>query len=226
VLFEAGVRARLAPAGDPRVVPGSPSAGCAVAAYVAMLCVMTAVDESLEETMRLRRRRRARWRAAAVAGVVLALLVLAYVAADHGLGGGGGRNGSFATGVRGTVWREPLAPAGAGGSPMAAAPNSSAAMPDPSAAADSPGTPIAALVQIRDTYGNALGAVTSDDDGAFEAELPPGTYVLIAVSPIDTALPVSEPVTVVVREGEVTTARLTLPAASGPALAISPEPLP
>lgn len=184
-----------------------------------MLCLVTTVDDSLEETLRRRRRRRAVWRAAAAAGVVIALLVLAYVAADHGLGGGD-RGGSFATGVRGTVWREPLAPPGAGGSPVTAAIDPSAA------AAIAAGTPIAALVQIRDSDGNALGAVTSDNDGAFEAELPPGTYVLIAVSPIDTALPVSEPVTVVVREGRVTTARLTLPASRGPALAVSPEPLP
>jgi hypothetical protein len=184
-----------------------------------MLRVMATVDDSLADTLRRRRRRRAWWRGGAVTGVVVVLLVFAYVAADHGLGGGG-RGGQFATGVRGTVWREPLATVGAGESPAPAA-------PDPSVvAADSSGTPIAALVQISDSDGNALGAVTSDGDGAFEAELPPGTYVLVAVSPIDTALPVSEPVTVVVREGEVATAHLTLPAASGPALAVSPEPLP
>jgi hypothetical protein len=165
---------------------------------------MTDDDSSVSHNLRQRRRRRAWRRAAGAAAAIVLLVIVAYAAADHGVGGA--QQAPFETGVRGTVMKEPLAAVGQ--------------RPKPA------GSPILALIQIRDTRGNAKGAMTSDADGEFGAELPPGTYILIAVSPIDTAMPVSRPVRVVVREGEITWAHLTLPSFGGPDLAASLPPSP
>jgi len=164
--------------------------------------MMNGVERRVAE---LRRERRLRWaRGLVVAAVVLAGLTAgAYAAALYGVDR---QEVGPRSGVRGTVVRVPLESIRSG---------------DVSA-----GEPVAALVRIADPDGDPYGRTTSDGSGRFQADLLPGRYLLSAMSPVDTALPVSESLEVTVHPGEYTTIWLTLPAAPGSKLVRSPEPMP
>ena len=154
-----------------------------------------------------RRHRRALRRKLAVAIVVVAaLLAGAYAAAFNGVNG---EETIHDSGVRGMVVRVPLDQvAGAG------------------AAAPADGEPIAAVIRIENSRGRRIGTVTSDYSGRFKADLPPGDYLLSAMTPVDTALPVSRPFGITVRAHHYTEVRLVLPGTVGPTMGGSPGALP
>jgi hypothetical protein len=154
-----------------------------------------------------RRRRRSLHRKLGLGAVVVAvLLAIAYAAAFHGVKG---ESATHDSGVRGTVVRVPLDRANGSGAP---------------AAAD--GEPAAAVVMIENSHGRRLSTVTSDYSGRFTADLPPGEYLISAMTPVDTALPVSQPFGIVVRAHHYTEVRLVLPATVGPEMGGSPGALP
>ena len=106
---------------------------------------------------------------------------------------------------------------------MAAAPAAGAGA---GAAAPADGEPIAAVIRIENSRGRRIGTVTSDYSGRFKADLPPGDYLLSAMTPVDTALPVSRPFGITVRAHHYTEVRLELPATVGSAMGDSPGALP
>jgi hypothetical protein len=150
-----------------------------------------------------RRRRSFRRRIAAAAVVVVALLAAAYAAAFNGMDTGGETHDS---GIRGTVVRVPLFQAAG-----------------PGAAAPVDGEPTAAVIRIENAQGRRIATVTSDDSGRFTADLPPGDYLVSAMSPVETALPVSLPFGISVRDHHYTEVRLVLPAATGASTTGSPQ---
>ena len=154
-----------------------------------------------------RRHRRAFRRKVAVAvAVVAALLAGAYAAAFNGVNA---EERTHDSGVRGTVVRVPLDQAAG-----------------PGAVAPVDGEPIAAVIRIENSRGRRIGTVTSDSSGRFKADLPPGDYLLSAMTPVDTALPVSRPFGITERAHHNTEVRLVLPATAGAEMGSSQGALP
>lgn len=58
-----------------------------------------------------------------------------------------------------------------------------------------------AVLVVRDANGDEVTRVTSDADGAFRAELPPGRYVVVP-QPVDGLLGTAPPAEVELRAGE------------------------
>lgn len=168
---------------------------------------MTKVSATDRVETPARKRRRALQRKVAIAVVVVAaLLAGAYAAAFNGVNADSTAHDS---GVRGTVVRVPLDQ-----------------LAGPGAAAPADGEPTAAVIRIENSHGRRIGTVTSDYAGHFKADLPPGDYLLTAMTPVDTALPVSRPFGVTVRAHHYTEVRLVLPATVGPQMGGSPGALP
>lgn len=89
------------------------------------------------------------------------------------------------SGIRGVVLLGPTCPGG----------------PDPGANDPVPCvTPYAASLVILDSEGARVQNVTSDADGKFQVELPPGEYVVTPATGADT-YPIAQPVSVTVSAG-------------------------
>ena len=64
--------------------------------------------------------------------------------------------------------------------------------------------PFSAKIVIEDDVGTEVGSVVSGDDGAFQIELDPGSYVLVPESPNPAAPPMAEEQAVEVMEDAFT----------------------